>query len=531
MAKSVGKIFALLHVFVLCCASHSTEADSCASSHEDVTSHLQLHSGSQHSQMEDRKDTMSPWCLTITCQEAKKKCRKKDQCCDYAKHCKTPATTSTTSTTSTTPLVKDIPYLNIPKDLFPPPEEIDEMMSTLQQKHGMSLLQTEAGAEAMAKMKSVHAMFYKYSQEPSAANLASILQAAAAQNLSYEDLLPPDLSLVTSEDKARIVSLVTSEDKARIGPRIVHPNLQLEPSAETQTFMEEHGLNGSLEDLMPKMPTGLVDLKRSKQRAACDGENDPKSEACLALIKCPVVALLVKGGFIKPEGAAGMANQTNLMDGVIAGLDVSQEIAFLTTFDSVTVSVGTLPLFHLPSNHIGNTGIRSHGFVNATAFEWMWEKFSNTHYGQPMMCQDEMLAAGDYYRDEAIATIPGLPEGIYTEWKGTVYGAPVQRDITKLTMVALPLLFSSAATPLCLNKTELSMIYLDSTAPCSVSECYESQVSFLEAAELAGGIANAKWQVNFFPMVFYMRIVTGLMGMQWFFSWPSMLVMLMVSPK
>lgn len=217
-------------------------------------------------------------------------------------------------------------------------------------------------------------------------------------------------------------------------------------------------------------------------------------KACHWRVKCPVVGALITGGWLRPTGPKGFATQSMLVTALKDGAKSSEESAFLMAIDAL-YSPG-VDVFDLPPNHLGNTGIRSKGYIDKAAFEYLWKRFARTtRTGKRLMCVEDMKEAGDYYRQQA--THPGTDSEVFWNWRGTVHGTPVSRDITALTMLALPLMFGKEyGNTTCLTYSALASIYLESKFPPGDIKAVGTE-RFIKGAQLAGKVANSKWHIPY----------------------------------
>lgn len=249
-------------------------------------------------------------------------------------------------------------------------------------------------------------------------------------------------------------------------------------------------------------------LAGNSSSATKDCANDPMS--CLGKIKCPVMAALVKNGVIQ--------NPTNisfveLQDALKTGIGAIDEEAFILSIDGAML--GNVDLFNMPSNHIFNTGIRSKGFVNETAFEAMWDQFHSVRNGTETMCMEDMDAAGRYFRQLASDRDPGLDFRSWTNWSQTVYGKPDGREAGRFVLLGMIQVFGEpySGTPYgtrCMTKPQLKGLYINNELPPHTTTGMSRLLHIIWAGMTAGRAANAKWHIPIFRQEYLRRQREGL---------------------
>lgn len=235
----------------------------------------------------------------------------------------------------------------------------------------------------------------------------------------------------------------------------------------------------------------------ARQMDEPDCEVAPTSQACLDKILCPVVACLVSGGHIQPKGPKGEVTQEEGIKALMEAFGTAEDSAWLFTIDALYAN--KVPLFDLPSNHLGNTGIRraegletnKKGRVDTGALETLFQKFHQTVDGQEVMCLDDMKKASDHHRGAVVDPLFELV--VFADARGTVYGTPVQRDLMFTTLFAVLNLFGTANgdDDACLTKSEMETLFLQ--GQCLPVKSKPDSTIVQNAQKKGFKIFNAKW--------------------------------------
>lgn len=277
------------------------------------------------------------------------------------------------------------------------------------------------------------------------------------------------------------------------------------------TQAQAGGFLSQIGDLVQKQHVPMLDsdpdFECEHNPETCDCEGRPAS--CAWKVKCPGLGMVVKNGILKPHGENGTISQQECLEAMQNGLKIAPETAWLVCLDALFQHVD---VFNLPSNHIGNTGIRTNGYINKSAFESLWDQHSSRYDEgeERLMCREDMKRAADFNRQAV--SYPGFDTEVFYDWRGTVFGHPTHRDIAPLTMVGIAKLFGEITSTedgdkYCLNKNDLASIYLENRMPRQPRQM--SELDILKDASFAGGIANAQWHIPMIRVTYLHRAIEG----------------------